>query len=66
MRPSHTKSPRAVAGDPKREAGNLVVGQEKLAALGGESLFDQALGEVRHVGAMRQGRQRDERAERVQ
>jgi len=43
---------RAVAGYPKREAGNLVVAQEKLAALGGQSLFDQALGEVRHVDAM--------------
>ena len=43
---------RAVAGYPKREAGNLVVAQEKLAAPGWQSLFGQVLGEVRHVDAM--------------
>ena len=43
---------RAVAGHPKPEAGNLVVAQEKLAAPGWPSLFDQVLGEVRHVGPM--------------
>ena len=43
---------RAVAGYPKREAGNLVVAQEKLAAPGWHSLFGQVLGEVRHVDAM--------------
>ena len=43
---------RAVAGHPKRQASNLVVAQEKLAAFGGQNLFDQALDEVRHVDAM--------------
>ena len=38
------------AGYPKRQASNLVVAQEKLAAPGWQSLFDQALDEVRHVG----------------
>jgi len=35
-----------------REAGDLVVAQKKLAAPGRQILFDKALGEVRHVGAM--------------
>ena len=37
---------------PEREAADLVVAQEKLAAFGWQSPLYQVLGEVRHVGAM--------------
>ena len=49
MRPSFPhEALRAVAGYRKRETGNLVVAQEKLAALGWHSPVDQTLDEVCH------------------